>query len=150
MQQRHLAFLVSSAILIGGALAACGGDSGGPSGVACTGTTPPIPDLAGTWTLDTIEFVGQTAPMDTSEATGSFVFTGDRVNVTLNILSPPTALIGSGKCTLTATKLYISDGTGLIGNATGTYRFGEGGAEADTLNASLLSSGQTIRVVVTR
>ena len=151
MRQRHLAFLIST-ILFGGAVAACGGgDSGGPSGVACTGNTP---DLVGNWTLDTIEVVGQGAPLDPPDATGSFTFTGDSVEVTLNVPNPapPPATIdigGSGKCTLTATRLNI-DGTGLIGQASGTYAFVDGGANADTLHASLLSTGQTIRVVVTR
>jgi hypothetical protein len=153
MRQRHLMFLVGGAILIGGALAACGSDSGGPSGVACTGNTP---DLAGTWTLDSIQFLPDPTVLHDPEATGSFLFTGDSVYVALTVPSPtdpPPAtfdLTGAGKCTLTATKLNIN-GTGLIGQASGTYTFVDvAGALPDTLHASLLSTGQTIRVVVTR
>lgn len=152
MRQRHLALVLTGAILIGGALVACGGggDSGGPNGVACTGNTP---DLAGTWTLDTLEFVGQGPPLYPPDATGSFVFTGDSVYVTLTVPNPapppPTIdITGAGECTLTSTQLYIN-GSGLIGQASGTYQFAPGGA-VDTLHASLLSTGQTIRVVVTR
>ena len=111
--RRHLTVLMGGAMLIGGALAACGGDSGGPSGVACTGNTP---DLAGTWTLDTLEFVGAGPALYPPAATGTFVFTGDSVDVTLTVPNPqpppPTIdITGSGKCTLTATRLTI-DGTG--------------------------------------
>jgi hypothetical protein len=148
MRQRHLALVVGGAILIGGALAACGGDSGGPSGVACTGNTP---DLAGTWVLDTIEFVQQAQTFHQPDATGSFFFTKDSVYVTLTVPGPggSTPIDGQGKCTLTSTNLYIN-GSGLIGQASGTYSFVDGGANADTVHASLVSTGQTIRVVVTR
>lgn len=150
--RQHLALLLGGVVVLGGALAACGsGDSGGPSGVACTGNTP---DLTGTWTLDTLEFVGAGPALYPPAATGSFVFTGDSVYVTLTVPNPapppPTFdITGAGKCSLTATSLNI-DGSGQIGQASGTYTFGEGGTEADTLNASLLSTGQAIRVVVTR
>jgi hypothetical protein len=150
MRQRYLAFVLGGAVLLGGVLVACGGsDSGGPSGVACTGNSP---DLTGTWTLDTLEFVGQGAPLYPPDATGSFVFTGDSVYVTLTVPNPsappPTIdITGAGKCTLTATQLNIN-GSGLIGQASGTYTFID--AATDTLHASLVSTGQTIRVVVTR
>jgi hypothetical protein len=144
MRQRSLGWIVGSVAVVGAALGACGGsDSSGPSGVACTAGSP---NLAGTWTLDTLQFVGS-GPLYPPDATGTFVFTGDSVYVTLSISGTP--VDGAGKCTLTATKLTI-DGSGTIGQANGTYTFVDGGANADTLHASLVSTGNTIRVVVTR
>ena len=151
MRQRSVLWVLGSVLVVGGVLAACGGsDSSGPSGVACTGNTP---DLAGTWTLDTLEFVGSGGPLAPPDVSGSFVFSGDQVDVTLTVPNPqpPPATLditGSGQCTLTGTKLTIN-GTGLIGQASGTYVYVHAAA-ADTLHASLVSTGQTIRVVVTR
>lgn len=151
MRRRPLTRLLAGVILLGGALSACGGDGGGPNGIACTGGTP---NLAGTWTLDSMQFPpGPTlAP---PVASGMFTFVGDSVIVVLNVPNqappPPTIDIGgSGKCTLTPTTIAIN-GTGLIGQASGTYTFVQvAGALPDTLRAQFLSTGQTIRVVVTR
>jgi hypothetical protein len=151
MRQRSLGWIVGSVAVVGAALGACGGsDSSGPSGVACTGNSP---DLVGTWTLDTLEFVtAHSGPLYPPDATGSFAFTGDQVNVNLIVKISPTVtdtITGAGQCTLTATKLNIN-GTGVIGQASGTYTYVHPGSGADTLHASLVSTGNTIRVVVTR
>ena len=145
MRQRHLVFLLGGAILVGGALAACGGDSSGPRGVACTGNTP---DLTGIWTLDTIEFVGVDPPRSPPEATGSFVFTGDSVHFTVVIPSASSNITGDGTCILTATTLYINGSGGALNQASGPYTFAD--AATDTLRASLLTSGQIIRLVAER
>lgn len=152
MRQRSLGWILGSVAVVGVALGACGGsDSSGPSGISCTAGSP---NLAGTWTLDTLDFVGN-GGVDPG-ATGSFDFTGENVDVTLNITGGG-SITGAGKCTLTVTKqtvdtttgkLYINS-TGTIGQASGTYTYVTA-APKDTLRASLVSTGNTIRVVVTR
>ena len=154
MRNRQLAMLLSGIFLLGGALWACGSSSStGPSAIGCAGGTP---DLTGTWTLDTIEFVGQGAPLYPPTATGTFTFSHDTVQVTLNVPNPgappPTINIGgSGNCTLAGNHININSNSIVLGQATGTYTYvQEHPAAADTLHATLVSTGQTIRVVVTR
>lgn len=149
MRQRNMAFFLSGMLLAGGAMWACGSSSTGPSAIACGGGTP---DLTGTWTLDTFA-VNHTPPLYPPTATGTFIFfAGDSVNVTLNVpLGGSTQNIGGvGSCHLVGNQIQINS-NGLLGQPKGTYVFvPERPAAADTLHATLISTGDTIRVVVTR
>jgi hypothetical protein len=147
MRSKHALLLLALVILAASAIAACS-DSSSPSGFACTGNTP---DLAGAWSLLTIN-QGQGA-IGPPLAHGTFVFTGDSVDVALTVpadtLGDSLNLAGTGKCTLTASKITITNFLGQ-GDATGPYTFKDETATPDTLSASIVSSGITTSVVVTR
>jgi len=112
------------------------------------------PDLTGTWDLASVDIGNTGQPIPPPAATGQFIFSGNTVDITLNIASPPApqvvAVSGTGTYTQTATKLNINSGIPLIGQAIGTYDFVDGGAAADTLTVDMLSSGQHTTVVVVR
>ena len=163
MRLRRVGFTLLAALLAGGTLAACGGDSGGPSG--------PAPDLAGTWTMVNLNIVGTNVP----GATGTFVFTADSLDITVvNVALRSSGLGeydvdftydnlsialdvpgqgsfgGAGTYTLTARKITVDTDAPLIGQATGSYTLRSSDVVEDTLYANLIAQGQQVSVAVTR
>ena len=147
MRHRALSSILTAAGLIGVVLAACS-DSSKESSIACSGGTP---DLAGTWTLYTLDLGA--GPIPNPPASGTFYFHDDSVDVDLNVPSPPApqaiVIAGTGSCSLTGSRISINSNSVVLGQATGTFTFVQTPG-ADTLKANLVSSGQTINVVVTR
>ena len=137
MRLRRVGFTLLAALLAGGTLAACGGDSGGPSG--------PAPDLTGTWTMVNLNIVGTNVP----GATGTFVFTADSIDIALDV--PGQGSFGcAGTYTLTARKITVDTDAPLIGQATGSYTLRSSDVVEDTLYANLIAQGQQVSVAVTR
>ena len=143
--RRAYIFATLIVLAAAGVIAACS-DSSGPSSFSCTGGTP---NLAGTWSLYSLDQgAGAIGP---PLAHGTFTFAGDSVAVALTVpidtLGDTTNLAGAGKCTLTSKNITITNFAGL-GDAAGTYTFKAG--PPDTLRASILSNVIPTSVVVTR
>ena len=150
MRQRLMLYTGFACVVIAGVIVACS-DSSGPSRATCTGSTP---DLAGTWTLVSIDLGAAGTPIPSPPATGTFTFTGANVATDLHVPSPPAPaaidIVGTGKCNLTADSIFIAN-FGVYGDAVGTYHFFPKGATgADTLKATLSASGVDNDVVVAR